>query len=223
MAAVDAADLSPGSPADTAWHLLTDQHGIGWVTAGKLLDRKRPRLLPVYDQVVRCFLGRPTSFWLGLHTALRADESALHHALLTLRQRAGVTETVSALRCGGGHEVGAAGRHEPPPRSSEGPVSVVMLSAVGGAVLTGRPGGVLLDDPGVPVLNVGPSPGKCAGRRGRWLASRRVGRGGGGGACGRAPDLLSGYWLTYSGRYRLKYKDPGASTELQEVGGGAAR
>jgi len=98
MAAADATDLSPGSPADTAWHLLTDQHGIGWVTAGKLLARKRPRLLPVYDQVIRCLLGRPTSFWLSLHTALRADEGALHQALLTLRQTAGVPETVSALR-----------------------------------------------------------------------------------------------------------------------------
>ncbi|MGW1363074.1 hypothetical protein ACWCQP_37405 [Streptomyces chartreusis] len=34
---------------------------------------------------------------------------------------------------------------------------------------------------------------------------------------------VSGYWLTYTGRYRLKYKDPDVSTEPQEVGGGAAR
>ncbi|WP_232839073.1 DUF6308 family protein [Streptomyces triticisoli] len=59
MAEADADDLAPGSPADAAWRLLTDQPGIGWVTVGKLLARKRPRLLPVYDQVVRCLLGRP--------------------------------------------------------------------------------------------------------------------------------------------------------------------
>ncbi|MFF3967935.1 class I SAM-dependent methyltransferase [Streptomyces griseorubiginosus] len=34
---------------------------------------------------------------------------------------------------------------------------------------------------------------------------------------------VSGYWLTYTGRYRLKCKDPNASTEPQAVGGGAAR
>ncbi|MET7780073.1 DUF6308 family protein [Streptomyces sp. NPDC005388] len=98
MAEADAADLAPGSPADSAWHLLDDQTGIGWVTAGKILARKRPRLLPVYDQVVRCIFGRPQSFWLTLHAALRADDYALHRKLLALRELAGVPETVSALR-----------------------------------------------------------------------------------------------------------------------------
>ncbi|MGW4874340.1 DUF6308 family protein [Streptomyces chartreusis] len=98
MADADACDLAPESPADAAWQLLTSQPGIGWVTAGKLLARKRPRLLPVYDQVVRCILGRPTSFWLDLHSALRADDRALHHELLALRRSARVPDTVSALR-----------------------------------------------------------------------------------------------------------------------------
>jgi hypothetical protein len=88
MAEADAADLAPGSPADAAWRLLTGQPGIGWVTAGKLLARKRPRFLPVYDQVVRCVLGRPASFWLDLHAALRADDRALHHELVALRRSA---------------------------------------------------------------------------------------------------------------------------------------
>jgi hypothetical protein len=98
MVEAEAADLAEGSPAHTAWHLLRDQPGIGWVTAGKLLARKRPRLLPVYDQVVRCTLGRPKSFWLDLHGALRADNRALHHELQALRQAAGLPATVSALR-----------------------------------------------------------------------------------------------------------------------------
>lgn len=73
--------------------------GVDWVIARKLLARKRPRLLPVYDKVVRCALGRPRpSFWLALHAALREDDRALHHELLALRQVAGVPETVSALR-----------------------------------------------------------------------------------------------------------------------------
>ncbi|MDX3282386.1 DUF6308 family protein [Streptomyces scabiei] len=63
MAEADAADLAPGSPTDAAWRLLTDQPGIGWVTAGKLLARKRPRFLPVYDPLrpwpARIILARP--------------------------------------------------------------------------------------------------------------------------------------------------------------------
>lgn len=96
---VDAAVVADGSPADQAWSLLCDQYGVDWVIAGKLLARKRPRLLPVYDKVARCALGRPRpSFWLALHAALSADDRALHRQLLALRQAAGVPETVSALR-----------------------------------------------------------------------------------------------------------------------------
>ncbi|MFD3622728.1 DUF6308 family protein [Streptomyces sp. NPDC058676] len=98
MADADALVVSDGSPADQAWHLLCDQHGVNWVIAGKILARKRPGLLPVYDRVVRCAVGRPPSFWLALHTALREDDCALHRQLLVLRQVAGVPETVSTLR-----------------------------------------------------------------------------------------------------------------------------
>ncbi|MFB7331161.1 DUF6308 family protein [Streptomyces adustus] len=61
-------------------------------------SRKRPRLLPAYDQVVRCVLGRPKSFWLDLHGALRADDHALHRDLTALRHSADLPATVSALR-----------------------------------------------------------------------------------------------------------------------------
>ena len=98
MADADVSDLAPGSPADQAWHLLRDQVDVGWVTAGKVLARKRPRLLPVYDRVVRCALGRPRPFWLGLHAALREDDGALHRQLVELRQVAGLPDTISALR-----------------------------------------------------------------------------------------------------------------------------
>ncbi|MEU5403883.1 DUF6308 family protein [Streptomyces sp. NPDC005963] len=94
----DVSIVVDGSPAYRAWCLLEDQYKIGWVIAGKLLARKRPRLLPVYDRVVRCALGHPPSFWTDLRTALRGDDAALHHRLLGLRQSAGLPETVSALR-----------------------------------------------------------------------------------------------------------------------------
>ncbi|WP_367540215.1 DUF6308 family protein [Streptomyces globisporus] len=94
----DASIVADGSPAHQAWSLLESQYKVGWVIAGKLLAGKRPRLLPVYDRVVRCALGHPPSFWTELRTALRKDDAALHHRLLSLRQSAGLPETVSALR-----------------------------------------------------------------------------------------------------------------------------
>ncbi|WP_217178952.1 DUF6308 family protein [Streptomyces sp. AC495_CC817] len=98
MVDADAVVVADGSPADQAWGLLCEQYGVNWVIAGKVLARKRPRLLPVYDRVVRCAVGRPPSFWLALHAALREDDGAVHRQLLELRQVAGLPETVSALR-----------------------------------------------------------------------------------------------------------------------------
>lgn len=44
---VDADVVADGSPAAVVWHLLCGQYGVDWVIPGKLLARKRPRLLPV--------------------------------------------------------------------------------------------------------------------------------------------------------------------------------
>ncbi|MBV2353524.1 hypothetical protein KUM39_03985 [Streptomyces sp. J2-1] len=98
MADAAAAELAEGSAAHTAWTLLRSRPEVGWVIAGKLMARKRPRLLPVYDNVVKCALGRPRDFWLGLHAALRAEDGALHRELTALGRRAGVPGDVSALR-----------------------------------------------------------------------------------------------------------------------------
>jgi len=34
--------------------------------AGKLLARKRPSLIPVYDEIVRCAFGWPENIWTAL-------------------------------------------------------------------------------------------------------------------------------------------------------------
>lgn len=86
--------LGRESAADRAWALLKAQTGIGWVTAGKLLARKRPRLLPVYDDVVRCVLGAPKDVWLALDRAL-ADAN-VQEQVTKLRPAAPIH--VSALR-----------------------------------------------------------------------------------------------------------------------------
>ncbi|MGO1239805.1 MAG: DUF6308 family protein [Cellulosimicrobium funkei] len=82
-------DWAPGR----LWKTLRDIHGIGWVTAGKLLARKRPRLVPVYDTVVA------TAESLGHgHGAPRAHDRALHRHLVSLRDEAGIGDDISALR-----------------------------------------------------------------------------------------------------------------------------
>jgi hypothetical protein len=90
--------IAPGSPAQAAWAKLNAQPAVGWVTAGKLLARKRPHLIPVYDTVVRCFVGAPADFWSSLHAALRADDTRLVHDLEALRTNAGISPTISIIR-----------------------------------------------------------------------------------------------------------------------------
>jgi hypothetical protein len=63
--------------ADQAWRLLNNRNektSIGWVIAGKLLARKRPKLIPVYDSVVRCQFGAPQHVWTTLHGRLAENE-----------------------------------------------------------------------------------------------------------------------------------------------------
>ncbi|WP_405089354.1 DUF6308 family protein [Micromonospora sp. NBC_01392] len=87
-----------GGAADTAWRLLCDTPGIGWVTAGKLLARKRPKLVPVYDHVVSCAYGTRSGFWAWLHDTLREDTAAVARRLDALHREAELPAAVSRLR-----------------------------------------------------------------------------------------------------------------------------
>jgi hypothetical protein len=93
-----AAHVDSESPAAKAWQSLTKQDHVGWVIAGKLLARKRPRLLPVYDQVIRCVLQGPVPFWTSLNPALRANDGALRSRLDELKLRAALPESIGRLR-----------------------------------------------------------------------------------------------------------------------------
>jgi hypothetical protein len=90
--------VADGSPADEAWHLLESRTDVGYVTAGKLMARKRPHLLPVYDQVIRCLFGGPDHVWLGLHDRLAADDGALRKELAATRERAGLSAAIGLIR-----------------------------------------------------------------------------------------------------------------------------
>jgi hypothetical protein len=89
--------IEAGMPADILWRLLEQQDGAGWVTAGKLLARKRPMLIPVYDNVVRCAYDGPQNIWTALRDALR-QESGFLEALNQLKLRSGVPSQVTPLR-----------------------------------------------------------------------------------------------------------------------------
>lgn len=96
---VDESD--PMTSASPAWQLenaLREIHGIGRTIASKLIARKRPRLYPIYDDVVGRQLGTRAAHLEPIRLALREDDGALHGRLLDLRDRAGLDESVPALR-----------------------------------------------------------------------------------------------------------------------------
>jgi hypothetical protein len=90
--------LVDGSPAERAWHLLKDQEDVGWVIAGKVMARKRPQLIPVWDSVVQCGLGVRRHAWLWLDELLRSEEVGLKARLDTLHRSAELPELVSRIR-----------------------------------------------------------------------------------------------------------------------------
>ncbi|MFE7526927.1 DUF6308 family protein [Kitasatospora sp. NPDC057542] len=101
--------VAPGGPATELWERLANPRGtypgkpdgVGPVVAGKLLARKRPHLIPVYDVRVKALFRRPrvdTTFWSALADALRADGGALRARLAGLRTEAGIGEDIGVLR-----------------------------------------------------------------------------------------------------------------------------
>lgn len=67
-------EVNVGSAADELHAELRTLPEVDWVTAGKLMTAKRPRLIPILDSRVRDLLRPPTElFWVTLHDEL-ADE-----------------------------------------------------------------------------------------------------------------------------------------------------
>lgn len=94
-----AAELfAPLAPARQAWDLLEEPDDMGWVTTNKLLARKRPKLIPVYDSVVQCVLGRPEGVWNWLRDLMMAEDGALPAALAEAAGQARVPGHVTPLR-----------------------------------------------------------------------------------------------------------------------------
>ena len=92
--------VTVGSAADRAWSLLVDHDGVSRVAADKILARKRPRLIPVWDPVVRCALGRPQvgGVWESLDRVIRTSDGAVTDRLTCLREKAALGAEVAPLR-----------------------------------------------------------------------------------------------------------------------------
>ncbi|MEJ2866382.1 DUF6308 family protein [Actinomycetospora sp. OC33-EN08] len=96
--------VAAGSAADQLWTLLRtssqrhDGVGTGLVTTSKLLARKRPRLLPVWDGVVAGQLGlaKPRTHWEDVHRWLADDRRV--EILRSLEAEGHVPAHVSLLR-----------------------------------------------------------------------------------------------------------------------------
>ena len=98
LADVEPAEINESWPAWQLWNELRTLRGIGPVIASKLLARKRPQLIPIYDRFVKNTTGGDPNFWVPLCQALRADNKALHNRLLQLHHKAGLPHEIPALR-----------------------------------------------------------------------------------------------------------------------------
>ena len=91
----------PIDPSWPAWRLeaeLIKLSHVGRTIASKLCARKRPRLLPIYDQHIGDVTNAHKKQWVPLRDALRADGGALHGRLLRLHRLADLPPEVTPLR-----------------------------------------------------------------------------------------------------------------------------
>lgn len=93
-------NLNSAEGLNPAWNTIREIRGVGPTRTAKLLARKRPRLIPIWDSVIARVLDLPTtqSYWIHFHTALTLDDSSLDKKLSELAQKAGVGERYSRIR-----------------------------------------------------------------------------------------------------------------------------
>lgn len=92
-------DIGRESAAWRLFDLLRENHDLGRTKVTKLLARKRPRLIPIYDSVIGTTLSvEGKAHWEPLAAELRADDKRLHTQLIALRDAAGIGTDISPLR-----------------------------------------------------------------------------------------------------------------------------
>ncbi|WP_139346535.1 DUF6308 family protein [Sinomonas mesophila] len=96
---LDTTEGSEFAPVRALYTALCSLPRIGQTHATKLLARKRPRLVPIIDQVIleAVFNGAPRQ-WQLLHEEFRAEDNALWNRLIRLREAAGLGVEVPIMR-----------------------------------------------------------------------------------------------------------------------------
>ncbi|MDF9751567.1 DUF6308 family protein [Arthrobacter sp. ES3-54] len=96
--------LGEDSAALQLWHVLrgrdTGRWGMGETRTSKLLARKRPKLIPIYDSIVGPLMELETGSlgqWKRWHTAL-TDGTGLPQRLQEIRTVSGISDPISDLR-----------------------------------------------------------------------------------------------------------------------------
>ncbi len=88
------------SAASKLWYLVRTVPGLGPTRTSKLLARKRPLLIPIYDSVVGEQLGlkNSTGHWALMRELITLDHGALYRRAESIREAAGLDPSLSPLR-----------------------------------------------------------------------------------------------------------------------------
>lgn len=96
--------LGDASPALQLWHVLrgrdSGRWGMGETRTSKLMARKRPLLVPIYDSVVKDVMNLESGSkgqWQKWHSAL-AEGTGLPERLQQIRRVSGIADPVSDIR-----------------------------------------------------------------------------------------------------------------------------
>lgn len=91
------------SAATELWHVLrgrdTGRWGVGQTIASKIMARKRPHLIPIYDSVVAPLMGlkNADNQWKAWHLTF-IENPGLPQRLQLIRDRSGIEEPLADLR-----------------------------------------------------------------------------------------------------------------------------
>lgn len=89
--------IASGSPADVLWHELQSLDRMGPTIVSKVMARKRPQLIPIFDSVLReALLPTEKSYWLRMRNELHQPEIA--GRLRKIRLESGVGPEIPLLR-----------------------------------------------------------------------------------------------------------------------------
>lgn len=96
----EVSELESESGLNPAWHAIKQIDGFGPTRTSKLLSRKRPRLIPIWDSVIGEVLGLPRTgkLWTHFHTALTMENGALDERLAALARASNLEGRFSRLR-----------------------------------------------------------------------------------------------------------------------------